>query len=146
MTLNCPVLPTRKEKMKLITRDTDYALRALCFIARNKNRIVPVSELVRELNIPRPFLRKILQVLNKKNILNSRKGPSGGFLLALPAKKIFLIDLINIFHGPLHLNDCLLQKIGCPNTHTCVLRRKISKIEHYVLKEIGLITIASLLK
>ena len=55
--------------MKLITRDTDYAIRALCFIARFKKKIVSVSELVKVLKIPRPFLRKILQTLNKKRIL-----------------------------------------------------------------------------
>jgi len=59
--------------MKLITRNTDYALRALCYISKNKN-IVTVDELVERLGVPRSFMRKILQQLNKKMILVSFKG------------------------------------------------------------------------
>ena len=55
--------------MKLITRDTDYAVRALVFIAKQKEEIVSVRDLVEKLKIPKPFLRKILQLLNKKGLL-----------------------------------------------------------------------------
>ena len=72
--------------MKLITRNTDYALRALCYISKNKN-IVTVNELVKKLKVPRSFMRKILQRLNKRRILVSFKGQGGGFKLrALPEK------------------------------------------------------------
>ena len=57
--------------MKLITRNTDYAIRALCFIARKKKQVVSVKELVSKLRIPKPFLRKISQRLNKERILVS---------------------------------------------------------------------------
>ena len=65
--------------MKLITRDTDYAVRALCFIGQRQKRLISASELVANLKIPRPFLRKILQTLNREGILNSYKGKGGGF-------------------------------------------------------------------
>ncbi len=130
--------------MKLITRDTDYALRALCFIARHRKEIVSVRELVKKLKIPKPFLRKILQILNKKRILKSYKGKGGGFLLAVPASKIFLVDLIEIFQGPLRLNECFFKRIACPNTKTCALRKKINNIERYVIRELRYITLASL--
>lgn len=132
--------------MKLITRDSDYALRAICFMAKDKNIIIPVSNLVKELKIPRPFLRKILQILNKKGILSSYKGKGGGFLLAKPAHKIFLVDLIEIFQGPLRLNECFFKKVTCPDINTCALRKKINAIEKYVARELKSITIASLLR
>ena len=132
--------------MKLITRDTDYALRAICFIAKSKKKIISVSELVKELKIPRPFLRKLLQVLNKKGILKSHKGQGGGFQLNGPANKIFLVDLIVIFQGPLKLNECFFKKLRCPNINSCSLRKKIEGIENYVVRELKTITINSLLK
>ena len=132
--------------MKLITRDTDYALRALCYISRQNGRIVSVSELTRQLRVPRPFLRKILQILNKKKMLESFKGQGGGFLAAREPGKIFLADLMRIFQGRLSLNECFLGKLVCPNKNNCLLRKKIVKIEGRVLKELGSITIASLLK
>ena len=132
--------------MKLITRDTDYALRAICFIAQQKNKVVSVTELVRELKIPRPFLRKILQALNKKRILKSHKGQGGGFILGVKPANIFLVDLIRIFQGQLSLNECFLRKMRCPNMDKCALRKKIKRIERYVARELEPINIASLIK
>jgi Rrf2 family protein len=129
--------------MKLITRDTDYALKAICFIAKNKNKKVCVSELVEELKIPRPFLRKILQVLNKEKILISYKGIGGGFVLAKRLKDIYLTDLMEIFQGRLTLNECTLKKMKCPNTNNCPLRKKIKNIEKYVIQELSEINLAS---
>jgi len=132
--------------MKMITRDTDYALRAICFIAKNKNEIVSVDRLVEKIKIPRQFCRKILQLLNKKRILASTKGAGGGFILAKPANKIFLLDLMQIFQGPLKLSECLLKKMQCPNIKSCPLRKKLNKIEDYVVEELKSINIASLLE
>jgi len=132
--------------MKLITRDTDYALRAICCIAKNKSKVTSATELVNELKIPRPFLRKILQLLNKKSILTSCKGQGGGFYLNKPTNKIFLLDLMKIFQGNFKLNECLFKKNICPNIKRCALRVKMNKIERYVVRELETITVASLLK
>lgn len=129
--------------MKLITRDTDYALRAVCFIAKKKNKKVCASELVEELKIPRPFLRKILQVLNKEGILTSYKGIGGGFVLAKQPKDIYLTDLMKIFQGGVNLNECTLHKMKCPNVSACPLRKKIKNIEKYVIGELSVINLAS---
>jgi len=131
--------------MKLITRNTDYAVRALCYIARHEQGIISVSELERELEIPRPFLRKILQILNKNGLLRSYKGKGGGFTLALPPNRIFLVDLMEIFQGPVKLNECIFKKRVCPNKKTCPLKRKMDAIEEHVASELKSITIASLL-
>ena len=129
----------------MITRDTDYAVRALCFIADNKQEVVPVSVMVKKLKIPRPFLRQILQVLNKKGILESHKGSGGGFRLAILPRQVFLTDLIKIFQGPLKLNECLFKKKICPNKDTCVLREKINSIEKEAIFKLSSITLASLI-
>jgi Rrf2 family protein len=132
--------------MKLITRYTDYALRALCFIGKYNGKIVSVSRLSHELGIPQPFLRKILQILNKKRVLKSLKGLGGGFLLNKSPANIFLTDIMRIFQGKLSLNECSLKKLLCPERRVCPLRKKISGIESYVLRELNSISIASLIK
>ena len=132
--------------MKLITRDTDYALRAVCFIAKQNSKIVPVSRMIKELKMPGPFLRKILQVLNRKGILKSHKGQGGGFSLGIPTEKIYLVKLAEIFQGPLKLNDCIFKRKPCPSVKVCALSAKLERIEEIVKKELSLITIASLMK
>ncbi|TRZ96224.1 Rrf2 family transcriptional regulator [bacterium] len=132
--------------MKLITRDTDYAVRAICFMAKSKGKVVSVPVLVKELKVPYPFLRKILQQLNKKRILKSQKGSGGGFQLAVPAERISLVELIGIFQGPFKLNECILRKRLCPNVSRCSLSKKIKNMEKYIMHELQNITVASLLK
>ncbi len=132
--------------MKLITRDTDYAIRALCCIAKNRAKIINVSELIDTLGIPRAFLRKILQRLNRNRILKSYKGKGGGFLLSKPAEKIYLTDVIEVFQGPLEINECLFRKKKCPSVKNCVLKKKIDALQRFIISELRSITIASLLK
>jgi Rrf2 family transcriptional regulator, iron-sulfur cluster assembly transcription factor len=130
--------------MKLITRNTDYALRAICYIA-SKNKIVSVSELVDILGVPRPFLRKILQRLSKERLLESSKGQGGGFRLKVTPKNIFIIQVMQIFQGPVGFNGCFLKKEVCPNKRTCSLRKKIHTIEKNALLQLRQINIASLI-
>jgi len=54
--------------MKLITKKTDYAARALRYIA-NAEKKVSVTELAQKLMIPKPFLRGIFQELEKAGIV-----------------------------------------------------------------------------
>ncbi|MDD5136998.1 MAG: Rrf2 family transcriptional regulator [Candidatus Omnitrophica bacterium] len=132
--------------MKLITRNTDYAIRALYFIARKEGKVVAVPELVKALAIPRPFLRKVLQGLTKKGFVRSYKGIGGGFMLAKAPGRIYIIDVAGTFQGPLRLNECFLKKEPCPNRKVCCLKKRIDRLEKYLSSELGSITIGELLK
>ena len=131
--------------MKLITRNTDYALRAICYIAK-QGKVVTVTELVKVLGVPRPFMRKILQRLSKEKILKSYRGQSGGFKLKFLPEKIFIVQIMRIFQGQVGLSECFLKKNICPNRGRCILRKKILLIEHNVLRQLKQINIASLIK
>ena len=132
--------------MKLLTRNTDYGIRALCFIAKANDRVVAVPELVKALKMPRPFLRKILQILTKNGFVRSYKGIGGGFRLAGRPDKLYIVEVAETFQGPMNLNECFFKKIACPGRKTCPLKRKIDKIERYVLTELRSITIGELIK
>lgn len=131
--------------MKLITRDTDYAMMAVCCIAKNKNNVTPVSDLVKQLNIPRAFLRKILQILNRAGILNSYKGITGGFKLNKPPDKIFVLDLIVVFQGPFALCSHTFKNKPCHDIKKCIMKKKMDAIERYIKKELKNISIADLI-
>jgi len=131
--------------MKLITRDTDYAIRAVCCIAKNKNEIVSVSELIKCLKIPGPFLRKILQALNKCGLLLSFKGPCGGFRLNKPADKIFITDIMQVFQGPFIFCEHTFKSKPCHDIKKCIFKKKLDIIGLYVKRELNNISIADLI-
>ena len=133
--------------MNFISRDTDYAWRALMFIADNGEKgVVTVDEIVQEEGLPERFLRRILQRLAKKRILVSHKGKKGGFSFAKSPEKISLVDIIKVFQGNIDFTNCLLKGRVCPNIKKCALRRKLQDIAKIVDKELRGITIVSLLK
>ncbi|HOX09789.1 MAG TPA: Rrf2 family transcriptional regulator [Candidatus Omnitrophota bacterium] len=133
---------------KLVTRNTDYAVRALCYMAARGKReegVTSVTELVKEMGMPRPFLRKILQKLNTAKLLISQKGKGGGFKLAKPAEKIFITEVMQIFQGPFKINDCMFKRKICPNRKGCFLRRKLEAIEEYAVAQLKGVTIKEIL-
>jgi len=85
-----------------ISRSTGYALLAAGYIAKNQSQGIILSQSIsKEYNIPLEYLLKILQQLVKANVLHSKRGPRGGFLLARPAKKISMLDVIEAVEGPM---------------------------------------------
>jgi len=133
---------------KLVTRNTDYAVRALCYMAARSGKeegVTSVAELVKELGMPRPFMRKILQKLNSAKLLISQKGKGGGFRLAKPAENIFITEVMQIFQGPFKINDCMFKRKICPNRKGCFLRRKLEAIEEYAVAQLKGVTIKEIL-
>ena len=131
--------------MKLITRDTDYSIRALCYVAKQKNRLVTAKELKKKLKIPHPFLRKILQKLDKAKLLKSYRGKGGGFKLAKSTNKIRIKDVIEIFQGPIELVEHVFKEALCPNVRNCALKTKLDAIEKHLIFQLKSIKISSLI-
>jgi Rrf2 family protein len=132
--------------VKLINRDADYGLKALLVIARRGATVTSVSELTEGLNIPRPYLRKIMQALARKGVVRSFKGRGGGFVLNRPAQEIAVADVIRIFQGEISLHDCLFKKRICPDVDTCPLRQAIGGLERRLVKDLEALSVASILK
>lgn len=131
--------------MKLITRDTDYAARVLCYMAQKRDKMISATELVNALKMPRPFTRKILQKLHKGGVLKAYKGKGGGFKLKQMPDKIRIVDLVKIFQGSTQLQHCLFKKKLCARRDTCVLRHKIKNIEEMIINKLANITIDKLI-
>jgi Rrf2 family protein len=130
---------------KLITRNTDYAIRALGRIAAENGEVVSVATLVNDLGIPRPFLRKVLQELSRKGIVTSSKGLGGGFVLKAEPAHVRLLDIREAFQGTFSMNECIFKKKLCPSRGTCALRKKIGAIEQNVYDELKNVTLEDLI-
>ena len=129
--------------MKLLTRKTDYAVRALCYIAEKSDKI-SVTELTKKLNIPYHFLRKILKTLTNAGVLVSSKGKNGGFLLSKSTNQICIKKIIEIFRGKINVSDCLINKNICPDVGNCMLRNELTEINNQIENRFKSMTIASL--
>jgi Rrf2 family protein len=132
--------------MMLITKQTDYSIRILGSMAGDRDAVHTTTELAEKLKISKPFVRAIMQKLNKEKIIISTKGKGGGFRIALPPEKISVASLINVFQGPIKLDDCLVRKSLCPEVKTCSLKKKLKEIGSYINEEFKDLTLDKLIK
>ena len=131
--------------MKLLTKNTDYAIRALLRLARGEDEYISARQISELEKIPYQYLRLIMQELFKNNLVESKEGKGGGFKIIKACDQIFIIDIIRIFQGDLKLSDCMFRKKICPNRSNCVLRTELLRIEKLVENEFSSISLQSLL-
>ncbi|MBN1619850.1 Rrf2 family transcriptional regulator [candidate division WOR-3 bacterium] len=129
--------------MKLLTKNTDYAVRALLELSKTED-YVSAKTVSKNQKIPYQYLRKILQTLAKNGWAEAKEGIHGGFKLKAEPSQIRISKLINIFQGDIELSDCLFRKKICFNRKHCALRKELKKIEKLVVAEFERLTLADL--
>lgn len=91
-----------------LSRKSDYALRAVIYLARlAPERFGRVSEIARAKDIPQAFLAQILPLLANQGVVRSQQGARGGYALAQPPQEISFLSVIESVEGPLRLNKCV---------------------------------------
>ena len=84
----------------LYSKSVEYAIQALGSLAElGDGEYRMARRIAEDENMPSFFLAKTLQTLARQGMLRSSKGPTGGFGLETPAKKIRLIDVIEALDG-----------------------------------------------
>ena len=131
--------------MKLLTKNTDYAIRALLALSLNQGDFISAKRISEEQDIPYEYLRKILQQLIKESLAVSKGGGRGGVQINRDPGAIKVSEVINVFQGELQLSECMFRKKFCSNRAHCVLRKNIKRIEQIVANEFAGITIQSLI-
>ena len=97
-----------------ITRQADYAIRAVRYLARqSSSQRIATSTVAREMKIPPSFLAKIISQLSIAGLLHTSRGARGGVSLAREPKDISVLDVVEAIDGPILLNECIAE------THTC---------------------------
>ena len=115
--------------MKLSTRG-DHAVRVLLELAsREDGEPVPLTELAERTQISAKYLEQILMLLRSSRILDARRGPSGGYMLARPATNLTVGEVIRAVEGPLAPTLCASRTLHepcpayrCPDEGSCVMR------------------------
>ncbi|RJP53774.1 MAG: Rrf2 family transcriptional regulator [Anaerolineaceae bacterium] len=105
-----------------ITRQADYAVRAVLYLARNGDQRTATSMIAEEQRIPPSFLAKIVSQLSIAGLLHTSRGARGGVTLARTPKEITLLEVIEAIDGPIQLNECVGDSSSCSFDDDCPLR------------------------
>ncbi len=102
-----------------LTSHTDYALRVLIYLAKNREQKVTIGELAEFFKISRNHFVKVVHNLSVKGFIRPIRGNGGGLYLARPADQINIGNVVRAMEGHFHLVDCLnAEKAGlCKRIH-----------------------------
>lgn len=105
-----------------ITRQADYAVRAVLYLARNGDQRTATSMIAEKQRIPPSFLAKIVSQLSIAGLLHTSRGARGGVSLARAPQEITLLEVIEAIDGPIQLNECVGDAGSCSFDDDCPLR------------------------
>ncbi len=106
-----------------ITRQADYAVRAVLHLAQIKNGDrAATSTVAKEQRIPPSFLAKIISQLSIAGLLHTSRGARGGVTLAREPKDITLLEVIEAIDGPIQLNECVGTDGICTFDDNCPIK------------------------
>jgi Rrf2 family transcriptional regulator, nitric oxide-sensitive transcriptional repressor len=128
----------------MLTQTVEYALRATLHIAREFPQAIRVNEIADAVEAPRTYLAKILGDLARAGILESTRGPAGGFRLARDPALVTLSNVVVRLDGRQE-RRCLLGGGRCGENPSCTAHARWAPIANEVDAFFGKTTLADLL-
>jgi Rrf2 family protein len=119
-----------------LTMTGEYTVRAMLYLAaKPAGTVAQIYDIAQQGEIPENFLRKIVQLLTRSNLILSHRGVGGGIELARPAAEITLLDVLEAAEGKLALNKCLIRPGWCYRDAWCAVHLVWSEVQEQ-MKEI----------
>ncbi len=121
----------------MLSNASKYAIRAVLYLAEKSSVKTKfgAKHIAEELEIPQPFIAKLLQQLSKANVISSTKGPRGGFYTTdtnLQKNVCSILDEIeneNIFDG------CFLGLPQCSDENPCPIHHIVAPFKEALLEK-----------
>jgi len=131
--------------MKLSMK-SDYALRALFTLVEHHGRgPIPIRELARRNDVPKPFLEHIMLDLKERGWVSSTAGKHGGYVLARSPEKITMGEVVRHFDGVLAPIACVSTShyVRCSQEPVCRFRRVLLEIRNITTRMMDKATLAA---
>ena len=129
----------------MLSNSSKYGVKAVLYLAvhSSETKKIRAKEIAEAIDIPSPFLAKILQPLSKKEIISSIKGPTGGFYMTPENLEIPLLEVVREIDGLEKLNNCVLGLTACNAEKPCPVHFSVQPFRLKFMKELRENSIAS---
>jgi Rrf2 family protein len=138
--------------LRTISKRTQYGLKAMLALGyRYGDGPTPIATLSKQESIPIRFLELILLDLKGHGLLNSKKGPHGGYQLDRAPSKITIGSLIRIMEGPLAPLPCASETAfrpcaECIDVDSCGTRIIMRQVRDATAEVLDRTSLADLLR
>jgi Rrf2 family protein len=116
-----------------LSRPAEYALRAMTYVARMEpDTRISTRDLAEAVDLPAPFLSKIMRRLTAVGILDAKKGHHGGFMLARSPSEVRFIDILRAVDFEPTPDHCLFGLGSCKEDRPCPLHREWGALKQQI--------------
>lgn len=124
------MVPLADKRDQMFSKTCEYAIRSVLFIAQKSKdgSRVGIKEIAKGIDSPESFIAKILQDLSRKGMIQSQKGPAGGFYLDKSSQNYTLADIVKTVDGDSLFSGCGLGLKQCSENKPCPLHHEFKKI------------------
>ncbi|HQR06026.1 MAG TPA: Rrf2 family transcriptional regulator [Gemmatales bacterium] len=128
----------------MISQTVEYALRATVYLARHMPQAQTTDEIAKVTQVPRPYLAKVLQGLNRAGIVQSQRGLGGGIALTRKASELTILQIVNAVEPFQRIHKCPL-KLSSHGMRLCSLHQRLDDALSAVEKAFSQSTLAEIL-
>ena len=120
----------------VMTREMDYALRIVRALYQNGQ--LSAASIAQREQVPKAITLKILKQLHTAGLVDSRRGPSGGYLLQRDCETLYLWDVVHALGESLYVNRCQQPGYQCENrsADNCALSLELSRVQQVLDEEL----------
>lgn len=104
-----------------ISDAASLAMHCAAVLAAHPGERLSAGRIAERLRVSEAHLAKVLQRLARAGLVESRRGPGGGFSLAVPARRLSLLRVYEAVEGPLRADGCLLGVPACGRGDGCIM-------------------------
>ncbi|MEJ7586643.1 MAG: Rrf2 family transcriptional regulator [Ferruginibacter sp.] len=129
----------------MFSKSCEYAIKAMIFVAQKSKDEGRLSAkgIAKGINAPEHFIAKILQDLSRKKLVQSMKGPNGGFYMEKADFKTSLADIVKAIDGDKIYNGCVLGLKACSQKNPCPVHNEYKEIKRNFISMIEKNTIGN---
>lgn len=105
--------------MLRLSRLTDYAVVVLSQMAGRSGEVMTAIDLAEATALPQPTVAKVLKLLARSEVIESRRGTQGGYVLDRLSSEVSVAEIISAIDGPVALTACVDEATGDCSVETC---------------------------
>jgi Rrf2 family protein len=119
---------------QMFSKTCEYAIRAVLYVAQRSKggSKVGIKEIADGIGAPEYFTAKILQDLSRRGLIQSRKGPNGGFCFGNESSNYTLADIVRTIDGDKIFTGCALGLDHCSESKPCPLHNGFKKVRREI--------------
>ena len=130
--------------MLRISKLTDYAILAMVELTANRDEVLSAQALAERCGLEAPTVSKVLKLLVRAGLVESFRGPSGGYRACSAPESVSIAAVIGAIEGPIAMTECSIHEGLCTVEASCSARENWQKVSRAVARALERVSLADM--